>query len=117
MTAVKRRAHDAATVLETNRIAHTIAVALRCGLLEEEPLMPSQEQIEQAATIVVQTQFGSLALVQRKLQVTFAESRAILDQLAAHGIVSQDDGGPAREVFFKPDRLDEVLDKVRQVNA
>lgn len=38
-TTVKRRCRDAAAVLETNTITHTVATALRRGLLEEERAM------------------------------------------------------------------------------
>lgn len=113
----KRRAGEAADVLDTNHIAHTIAVALRLGLLEEDPPMPSQEQLAQATEIVVQCQFGSSSLLQRKLGVTFAESHRILDRLHDLGVVGPADGARARDVLVEPGQLDDILAEVRKVNA
>lgn len=45
----KRRAGDAAAVLETNHIAHTIAAALRRGLLDEEMSVPDTDQLDETA--------------------------------------------------------------------
>lgn len=113
----KRRAGDAAAVLGTNHIAHTIAVALCYGLLEEIPPMPSQEQLAQATELVVQAQFGSAAFLQRKLRVTFAESQAILSRLEQLGVVGPADGARARDVLVEPGQLDDMLAEVRKVNA
>lgn len=41
---VNRRAADAATLLGTNHIAHTVAVAIRRGLLKEEPPVPPEDE-------------------------------------------------------------------------
>lgn len=39
-----RRCRAAATALGTNHITHTVAVALRRGLLDEEPHVPDTDQ-------------------------------------------------------------------------
>jgi DNA-binding CsgD family transcriptional regulator len=42
---VSRRAADAATLLGTNHISHTVAVAIRRGLLKEEPPVSDRPRI------------------------------------------------------------------------
>lgn len=117
VSTVKRRCYTAADVLGTNHIAHTVAVALRRGLLEENPPMPSQEQLVQAAELVVQAQFGSSSFLQRKLKVTFAESGRLLDRLEQHGVVGPADGARARDVLIEPGDLDALLVELRKVTA
>jgi len=116
-TTVKRRCRDAASVLGTNNITHTVAAAQRLGLLEEDIPVPTNEQLVQATELVVQAQFGSAAFLQRKLQVNFAESHRILDRLEKLGVVGPADGARARDVLIEPGQLDNILAEVRKVNA
>lgn len=53
----KRRAGEAADVLDTNHIAHTIAVALRLGLLDEEPSMPAEDEYPRLINIANGTEY------------------------------------------------------------
>lgn len=115
--AVKNRCRKAARLLGTNNTTHTVAVAQRLGLLEEDMPVLSQEQLVQATELVVQCQFGSAAFLQRKLHVTFAESHRILDRLEQLGVVGPADGARARDVLIEPGQLDDMLAEVRKVNA
>lgn len=67
------------------------------------------ELLEEAARLVVSTQFGSGSMIQRKLRVGHAKALRIIDDLEANGIVGPDEPGKAREVLVRPDQLDEVL--------
>lgn len=115
--AVKNRCRAAARALGTNNTTHTVAVAQRLGLLEENPPMPTQEQLARATEILVQCQFGSAAMLQRKLPATFAESHRILDRLEQLGVVGPADGARARDVLVEPGQLDDILAEVRKVTA
>jgi len=67
-----------------------------------------------AAELVITTQFGSAAMLNRKLRVPFAEAEGLMGELEALGIV-----GPAsrdsksRVVLVSRDDLDEVLQPLR----
>ncbi len=114
---VKNRVRDASDALGTKNVTHTVAVALRRGLLEENPPMYTQEQLARATELVVQCQFGSAAMLQRKLPATFAESHRILDRLETLGVVGPADGARARDVLIEPGQLDDILVEVRKVTA
>jgi S-DNA-T family DNA segregation ATPase FtsK/SpoIIIE len=63
-----------------------------------------------AARLVVSSQFGSTSLLQRKLQLGYNRAGRIIDQLEAAGIVGPYNGSKAREVLIKSDdELEELL--------
>ena len=69
--------------------------------------------VVEAASLIISSQFGSQAMVQRKLRVGFALAGRLLDALEERGIVGPTDGSKARDVLVRPDAQDDVLRELR----
>lgn len=71
------------------------------------------ELFEEAARIIVESQQGSVSLLQRKLSIGYTRSARIVDQLENAGIVGPFEGSKARQVLVSDElTLREVLDEL-----
>jgi hypothetical protein len=107
---VERLAADGVTVTVSGLAAAVegarAAAAVRgAGRLDAE----HRELLTEAARVVIDSQFGSTSMIQRKLRVGFAKAARLMDDLEANGIVGPNAGSMARNVLALPDELDAVL--------
>ena len=65
--------------------------------------------LREAAQLVIYTQFGSVPMLQRKLQIGLADARIVMDALEACGIVGEARGALPREVLHPEEACDDVL--------
>lgn len=74
---------------------------------------PDTSLLEEAAELVITSQFGSTSQIQRKLRVGYAKAGALAARLQLLGVLGPTQGSRSRDVLVRPDELDAVLAKIR----
>lgn len=69
---------------------------------ERDPLF------DDAVSIIVESQRGSVSLLQRRLEIGYSRASRLVDQMAAAGIVGEYKGSQAREVLLTQKEWDEI---------
>ncbi|MFD4444385.1 RRQRL motif-containing zinc-binding protein [Nocardia sp. NPDC058519] len=77
----------------------------------------TQDLLRKAAELVVDAQFGSTSMLQRKLRIGYAEASAVMDRLEEQGVVGPNRGSKARDVLITGDRFDQKDAELAAIGA
>ncbi len=72
------------------------------------------ELYNEAVRIILETQRGSVSLLQRRLEIGYSRAAKLIDLMAEDGIVGEYKGSQAREVFLTLEEWDAQMSKMNQ---
>jgi hypothetical protein len=101
-----------------HRLGDTLDAVIEAATEQVDPVAGEDvELLVRAADLVISTQFGSTSMVQRKLQVGFAEAGRLMNALESCGIVGPSEGSRARNVLIRPENLSRGVSSVRGMHT
>ena len=74
----------------------------------EETCGERDELFDRAVEILLETQRGSVSLLQRRLEIGYSRASRLIDQMAAAGIVGEYKGSQAREILITRDEWEAI---------
>ncbi|MFW6457022.1 MAG: DNA translocase FtsK 4TM domain-containing protein [Planctomycetota bacterium] len=103
---------------ETQKLVDTLSEQAEPHFKEElrnlnaasDPQDHDDELYEEAVRIVLETQRGSVSLLQRRLAIGYTRAARLIDMMAEAGIVGSHRGSKAREVMLTLDEWEEARD-------
>lgn len=74
----------------------------RAPVVMDKPAAPDEDEqlLAEARWLVVESQMGSVSMLQRKLRLGYARAGALMDELEKRGVVGPPDGSRPREVLI-----------------
>ncbi|MEU7631733.1 DNA translocase FtsK [Nocardia sp. NPDC049220] len=81
--------------------------------LDATEIGKDREMFLRGVDLVVRSQFGSAAMLQRRMRIGFAKAARLLDLMEQAGIVAPADGSKARDVLVRAEDLDSLLADLR----
>jgi S-DNA-T family DNA segregation ATPase FtsK/SpoIIIE len=76
--------------------------------------MMRDELFDEAVRIVLETQRGSVSLLQRRLNIGYARASRIIEMMAASGVLGEYKGSQAREVMMTLKEYEKVREQMEQ---
>ena len=70
-------------------------------------------QDEIAVQVILETQRGSVSLLQRRLNIGYARASRIIEMMAASGILGEYKGSQAREVLMTPEEYERIREQIQ----
>jgi S-DNA-T family DNA segregation ATPase FtsK/SpoIIIE len=79
--------------------------------------MEKDELFDQAARIILETQRGSVSLLQRRLSIGYARASRIIEMMAAAGVLGEYKGSQAREVMMTLEEYERLCERLKAEQA
>jgi len=79
--------------------------------------MTKDELFDDAVRVVLETQRGSVSLLQRRLNIGYARASRIIEMMAASGVLGEYKGSQAREVMMTPEEYERVRESALATEA
>ena len=76
--------------------------------------MTKDEMFDEGVRIVLETQRGSVSLLQRRLNIGYARASRIIEMMAASGVLGEYKGSQAREVLMTLEEYERIRQQIVQ---